>query len=244
MQRELGADVPVLIAGMAGSNRGWVEAPYVTAPATAVDIAAAAIAVPGLPRVKIVPGVRMSSPHRADVMRGEETQILGAGIDEGLLCLPGTHTKWAQVRQGAVDRFATTMAGEIFHLLRHHSILSRSFPPEQRSIPDSAGFLAGLSASKQGTLLSSAFGVRPLSILESYSPDWCEGYLSGLVIGTDVREGAPAPGATVTVVGADSLSKLYADALRAAGAIPRIFDGAEAFTRGALRIAAHLDWKD
>jgi 2-dehydro-3-deoxygalactonokinase len=244
MRRELHTDAPVLIAGMAGSNRGWVEAPYVSAPATVSAVAAAAISVPGVSRVMIAPGVRMGPPHRADVMRGEETQIFGAGVDDGLLCLPGTHTKWARVAGGAVSSFSTTMAGEVFQLLRQHSILSGSLPPEPPGVPETEGFLAGLAAAKQGRFLSSAFGVRPMSLLDARGPLWCDAYLSGLVIGTDVREGAPEPGATVTVVGADGLARLYADALRAAGAIPRIVDGAEAFTWGALRIASHLDWRD
>jgi 2-dehydro-3-deoxygalactonokinase len=243
MQRELDADAAVLIAGMAGSNRGWFEAPYVAAPATAEAIAAAALAVPGAPGVRILPGVRMPPPHRADVMRGEETQILGAGVEDGLLCLPGTHTKWARVQAGAVESFTTTMAGETFNLLRKHSILSGSLPPEPSHTLDTDGFLTGLAAAKQGRFLGAAFGVRPMSLLDGREPDWCEAYLSGLVIGTDVREGAPEPGAPVTIIGAGSLARLYADAVRFAGAIPQIIDGAQAFTRGAWRIAALMRWE-
>lgn len=240
LQTELAVDAPVLIAGMAGSNRGWFETPYVPAPATAATIAAAAIAVPGARGVTLVPGVCMGPPHRADVMRGEETQILGAGVDHGLLCLPGTHTKWARVHDGAVASFATTMAGEMFQLLRTHSILSGSLPPTPSQSPDTDGFLAGLAAAKQGHFLSAAFGVRPMSLLERRSPQWCEGFLSGLVIGTDVRDGAPEPGSIITVIGAEGLARLYADAIRSAGAIPRIVDGADAFVSGAWRIASLL----
>lgn len=244
MRRELGAETdPVLIAGMAGSNRGWIEAPYAAAPAPVEAIAAAAIAVPGAPDVRIVPGIRMSPPHRADVMRGEETQILGAGVDDGALCLPGTHTKWALVVGGAVAGFTTTMAGETFNLLRKHSILAGSLPPEPSDALDTDGFLAGLAAAKQGRFLGAAFGVRPMSLLEGRGPEWCEGYLSGLVVGTDVREGALDPGATVTIVGAGALARLYADAVRSMGALARIVDGAEAFVRGAWRIARLMQWE-
>jgi 2-dehydro-3-deoxygalactonokinase len=79
--------------------------------------------------------------------------------------------------------------------------------------------------------------------LERRTPEWCEGYLSGLVIGTDVREGAPEPGATVTVIGAEGLVRLYADALRAAGCVPRIVDGGAAFVRGVWRIAQSMNWE-
>lgn len=231
----------VLIAGMAGSNRGWVEAPYVAAPTKAEAIALATVAVPDAPGVRIVPGVRMVRPHRVDVMRGEETQILGADVQDGLLCLPGTHTKWARVAEGAIQSFSTTMAGEVFNLLRKHSILAGSLSKDPALAPDTDGFLAGLASAKQGQFLSAAFGVRPLSLLEGRGPYWCDGYLSGLVIGTDVREGAPEPGSSVTVVGAPGLARLYADALRSVGAIPRIVDGADAFVRGAWRIASYLN---
>ena len=243
MRRALDPHAPVLIAGMAGSNRGWIEVPYADAPATAGQIAAGAVAAPGCPDVRIVPGVRMAAPHRADVMRGEETQILGAGVEDGLLCLPGTHTKWARVDGGAVAQFSTTMAGEVYNLLRTQSILKGSLPETHSPTPDTDGFLAGLAAAKQGRFLGQAFAVRPMSLLDGRGPDWCEGYLSGLVIGTDVREGAPAPGATVTVVGAEGLARLYADALRAAGCVPRIAGGGAAFVRGAWRIAQEMQWE-
>jgi 2-dehydro-3-deoxygalactonokinase len=177
-------------------------------------------------------------------MRGEETQIFGAGVDDGLLCLPGTHTKWALVSGGAVRSFKTAMAGEVYHLLRTQSILRGSLPAEPSKTTDTDGFLAGLGAARNGSLLSDAFAVRSLSLLEGRGPQWCEGYLSGLVIGTDVREGAPQPGSTVTIAGADALARLYGDAVRAAGCIPRLVDGGEAFIRGAQRIAAAIDWKE
>lgn len=234
---------PVLIAGMAGSTRGWIEAPYAPAPADVAALAALAVTVPGHARVRIAPGVKTIAPLDPDVMRGEETQILGALSGDGFYCLPGTHTKWARVERGAIQSFATAMAGEVFHLLRTHSILKASLPVEPATAPDTAGFLAGLAAAKTGRLLASAFRLRAQSLLERKSPSWCEGYLSGLVIGTDVREGAPEPGTAVHIIGADALSRLYADALRSAGCIPQVVDGAAAFVRGATMIAKQIDWE-
>lgn len=242
MRRVLDPDAAVLIAGMAGSNRGWVEVPYLDAPTTAETIAAGASAAPGFRDVRILPGVRMSAPHRADVMRGEETQILGADVDDGLLCLPGTHTKWARVAGGAIASFSTTMAGEVFNLLRTQSILKGSLPETPSAVPDTDGFLAGLAAAKQGRFFNGAFALRAMSLLDGRGPQWCEGYLSGLVIGSDVREGAPDPGTAVTVIGAEGLARLYADALRAAGCLPRVVDGGAAFVRGTWRVAQAMEW--
>lgn len=234
--------LPVLIAGMAGSNRGWVEAPYALAPAGVTALARMAVAVPGMPQLRIVPGIKLSPPNRVDVMRGEETQVLGAGAGDGAYCLPGTHTKWVRAQDGDIQSFATAMAGEVFHLLRTQSILKGSLPADIATTPDSAGFLAGLAAAKQGQFLTSAFGLRAQSLLEGRQPAWCEGYLSGLVIGTDIREGAPEPGTIVHIIAADALAPLYADGLRAVGCIPKVIDGVAAFTRGAGLIAAQIDW--
>src|SRR5437588_779854 len=120
-------DKPLLLAGMVGSNRGWKEAPYVACPAGIDDL------VRGLVRPSqreaIVPGVSYIGEGRADVMRGEEVQLLGAvaaGLVDpmGLVCHPGTHNKWATLRHGKIDRFRTVMTGELYSLLKEHSILS------------------------------------------------------------------------------------------------------------------------
>ena len=121
-------DHPLLLAGMVGSNRGWVEAPYVPCPAGLQDLATALV-WPEQGRTAIVPGVSFVDPDEADVMRGEEVQLLGAfaaGIvpADSLVCHPGTHNKWARLRGGRIERFRTVMTGEIFNLLRENSILS------------------------------------------------------------------------------------------------------------------------
>ena len=120
-------DKPLLLAGMVGSNRGWVEAPYVACPA-ALDDLAGALAWPG-EREAIVPGVKDDRDERADVMRGEEVQLLGAVaaglVDaDALVCHPGTHNKWTELHQGQIQRFQTVMTGELFSLLKEHSILA------------------------------------------------------------------------------------------------------------------------
>ena len=125
IRKRLG-DLPLLLAGMIGSNRGWVEAPYVPCPA-GIDELARGLIWPG-EREAIVPGVSYVGQGRADVMRGEEVQLLGgvaAGLvdPEGFVCHPGTHNKWALLRHGIIHNFGTVMTGELFNLLKEHSIL-------------------------------------------------------------------------------------------------------------------------
>jgi 2-dehydro-3-deoxygalactonokinase len=240
----LGADAPVLIAGMAGSNRGWAEAPYAAAPAAVLDVARLAIPAPGERRARLLPGVRMAAPHASDVMRGEETQIFGAEAADGVLCLPGTHTKWARVASGAIVRFQTAMAGEVYHLLRTQSILAGSLSGGAAAAEGGEGFLEGVAAAQDGRFLHAAFSLRPRSLLDGRDARWCEDFLSGLVIGSDVREAGLAPGTAVTILGADALARLYALALRAGGHVPIPGDGAQAFARGAARIARHIVWEE
>ncbi|HAH08915.1 MAG TPA: 2-oxo-3-deoxygalactonate kinase [Alphaproteobacteria bacterium] len=239
--------VPVLIAGMAGSNRGWIEAPYVECPADAGEIAGQVRAVPGVPSTWIVPGLRTAKSTRADVMRGEEVQILGSGLRDGILCLPGTHTKWAQVESGRISGFATVMAGELFDLLRKHGILSATLAAS--GAPDPQGFAAGLKVSRENRVLAGLFSLRAVCILDGRSAEWASGYLSGLLIGEDVREGLAAAGPeTVHVIGAADLSARYAQALESYGASAVILDGGEAFTRGIMVVArslqeqGHVSW--
>ena len=141
-------DAPVLLVGMVGSREGWVEAPYAACPAGADDIARALIDVElgGGRRGHIVPGLCCEpQPGAVDVMRGEETLVLGTGVADGLVCLPGTHPKWVEMKGGRVARFATYFTGELYALLRHHSMVGRpATEPE-----DPAGFALGLEAAER-----------------------------------------------------------------------------------------------
>ena len=124
-------DLPVIICGMAGARQGWVEAGYIDTPAHLASILERAVSVPGEARdIRILPGIAQRDPNAPDVMRGEETQLLGAlGADaasDAVVCIPGTHSKWATVKGGTVERFATFMTGELFSVVSRETILSHA----------------------------------------------------------------------------------------------------------------------
>ena len=141
--------LPILACGMVGAKQGWREAPYRACPAGLAEIAGAMLAVPtSFGEVRIAPGLTATDRAGApDVMRGEETQILGAlaaGLGDGAYVLPGTHSKWAHVEDGRVLGFETYMTGEVFSVLKTHSVLGRMMAPERRG----EGFARGLSAAR------------------------------------------------------------------------------------------------
>ncbi len=241
-----------LMAGMVGSQQGWQEAPYCPCPATARDIAQALRWVkPG--RIAIVPG--LSCRHAGlpdstqleqvpDVMRGEETQILGAlavtGLRDATLVLPGTHSKWARVRGHAIEDFVTYMTGEVYQLLRQHSILARTLPADPGA-PDEEAFEWGVARALQGAgLLHTAFSVRTLSLFEQVAASRLPDYLSGLVIGEEFRLHAPDPATPVVLVGAPALTARYQRALALAGVQARCLEGGVTWT-GLWQLARQLE---
>lgn len=211
--------LPRLACGMVGSRDGWREAPYVSCPADLDSLGAGLVVVDGL---HIVPG--LVQPARPDVLRGEETQILGvvAGDDsERLLLLPGTHAKWVRVKGGRVEDFATAMTGEIYGLLARQSILSRTTAPDAPL--DATAFAEGVAAGHDRGLVD-LFGIRALGLLGHAGPAALAARLSGILIGAEIAAfGKDWPGA-VTVIGGAGLSHRYVTALalcgRAADAAP------------------------
>jgi 2-dehydro-3-deoxygalactonokinase len=214
-------DAPVLLVGMVGSREGWIMAPYATCPADAAEIARAMIPVDlGAGRqAHIVPGLFCEpEPGAADVMRGEETLVLGAGVENGLVCLPGTHPKWVLMRAGRIERFATYMTGEMYALLREHSMIGR--PAAEPADP--AGFAEGLRAADRNGgeagrvgLLHLLFGARAAVVSGRMPPQRLGPYLSGLLTGDEIN-GALAqfgPVDAVTLVGDPARAALYVEAL-------------------------------
>lgn len=227
--------LPVLIAGMAGSNRGWIEAPYVDCPAGLDAVAGAILWIePGT--VGIVPGVaqRGASP---DVMRGEEVQLLGAvaaGLapDNALLCQPGTHCKWARMQGGAIAGFETAMTGELFALLRRHSLLAAQL---DAPVGDGAAFREGVTDARRRSLACALFGVRAASLLGSRNDADAASYTSGLLIGADVAA-RPIAGTQVYIIADEQLGALYGAAVEELGGTPIPVDSHAAFAAGMAAI--------
>lgn len=214
--------LPCLMAGMVGSRQGWVEAPYCPCPAGIADLARQllplrpSLAGPGGP-VFIVPGLSMDTSGVPDVMRGEETQAIGAlralGLVDATLVLPGTHSKWLNVEAGQLKHFSTHMTGECYALIRQHSILARSLPAsDQDWVPEA--FDEGVRQAQQaGGLLHHLFSVRSLGLFNRLAPAAGASRLSGLLIGEELRAQGLVAGQPVTVVGSAVLTSRYQRAL-------------------------------
>ena len=209
-----------LISGMAGSQQGWLEAPYCPCPAGFDDVAARlAWIVPG--RIAIVPGLSIDTGGIPDVMRGEETQVFGAlqllGLIDARIVLPGTHSKWVTVVDRRITDFSSWMTGEFYALLRQHSILARTLPAADPP-HDVDAFEQGLTYALRGEgLLHTAFSVRTLALFKRMEADALPSYLSGLVIGEELRCQALTRGDSVVIVGADALVARYEQALALLG---------------------------
>jgi len=237
-----------LLSGMVGSRQGWQEAAYCPCPCGFAEVAARLAWIapsPGLERVAIVPGLSHEADGVPDVMRGEETQVFGAlallGLQDARLVLPGTHSKWVHARGGRVESFSTFMTGEFYALLRQHSILARTLPEADGPLHEEA-FLRGVQhARSSANLLHAAFSVRTLSLFERMPAAALPSYLSGLVIGEELRTQSLEPGAApVIVIGAPALTLRYEIALKAFGLTARCV-GSEATWRGLWAIARTLD---
>ncbi len=249
--------VPVLAAGMVGSAQGWREAPYVATPAGADALVAGLVTVETARGaiVSIVPGV-IATGELPDVMRGEETQIVGALASGAsleadhsgvLIGLPGTHAKWAWVKGGLIERFQTFMTGELFAVLRDHTILGRTM--RAPDAPDRAAFLRGVSIARgaqRAGMLATIFSTRTLGLTGRLAPDAQGDYLSGLLIGHELNaldtmlaeeRGVALASQPLLLIGDDRLCARYVDALHAFGSThARVV--AHATERGLWQIAA------
>jgi 2-dehydro-3-deoxygalactonokinase len=230
------------MSGMIGSRQGWAEAAYVPCPADTAALAAHLLSPPGVERVWIVPGVSLHEAGRRDVMRGEETQIAGAlGAGSGVVVLPGTHSKWVRVEDGRIADFATFMTGELFDVLVKHSILGRLMTG---AAEDDGGFGRGLDAARReggGGLSGALFSARTLGLFGDIPAGALRDYLSGLLIGHELREAlARFPAREVLLIGAPDLARRYDTALRAFGVGASSADEGAA-VKGLLGIARQAD---
>ncbi|EQB32668.1 2-dehydro-3-deoxygalactonokinase [Sphingobium ummariense] len=232
--RQRHAGLPVLLAGMVGSNRGWMDTGYVEPSATLADLATA-VARPA-DDVVIVPGVKRIANGRADVMRGEEVQLLGAAAagmtpPNALLCQPGTHCKWAWLNNGALADFVTAMTGEMFDLLKNHALIGQEMIGR---VSADAAFRAGVAESARADLLASLFGIRSASLLGLRDRTDMASYASGLLIGADCR--AHGGAGDVHLLADPGLGSLYSCAIEELGGSVRMIDSQAAFVAGAIRL--------
>jgi 2-dehydro-3-deoxygalactonokinase len=241
--RERLGDLPMLMAGMIGSNRGWVEAPYVPCPAGLPDLAERLCWIEG-ERAAIVPGVAFDSNGSADVMRGEEVQVLGAYAEgwigaDAALCHPGTHNKWIRLADGRIAAFRTVMTGEIFNLLKEHSILADLLAaPAEPGPAFEAGVRHGL---ERDDLTAELFSVRARTLLGKAPREEAGAYVSGLLIGADLRIGLGLAGkAEIVAMGRPELTRLFVAALAVAGRPATAIDGEAAFLAGVRHLAELL----
>ena len=236
-------DKPLLLAGMIGSNRGWKEAPYVPCPAGIDEIAGKLVWAGD--REAIVPGVSYIGDGRADVMRGEEVQLLGAvaaGMVDpnALVCHPGTHNKWALLRRGNIHDFRTVMTGELFSLLKEHSILADLLKGEV-AVNDAFREAARHAISNE-TLPADLFAVRARVLLGQAKKEDAASWTSGLLIGSDVRIGISTPkAAEIHVIGRPELTRLYDGAIAEANRPTVELDGERCFLAGIHEIAKRID---
>jgi len=244
------ASIPVLVCGMAGARQGWLEAPYLEVPADLRALAGAAVR-PDMPQsrldVSILPGI---CQHRGgeNVMRGEETQLLGlASLNPGyggLVCMPGTHSKWARLDGTRIDRFTTAMTGEMFEVLKTHSVLRHSLGGTLDGAGRDEGFSEGAADGLEAPqdLLGKLFRVRAASLIAGRQPDWCAGYLSGLLIGTEIAaQSKEIGGEPVPLIGSTVLCNLYAQVLAMAGKSGRPVDATAVVLAGLSAARSHSE---
>ncbi|BCG10344.1 2-dehydro-3-deoxygalactonokinase [Buttiauxella agrestis] len=219
--------IPVVMAGMIGSDAGWQPVPYLACPVTLHEIGAQLFEI--APQVWIVPGLKTAR----NVMRGEETQLIGAMQLAPADCyvMPGTHSKWVQIHEGSVSGFTTAMTGELHHLLMNHSLIGKGLPEQH---DNDAAFNSGLQCGLDSpSLVSRLFEARASRVLGDLPPECVSEWLSGLLIGAEVAAMSHELAVKhVTLVGNESLCRRYHQVLAQAGITADEIAGDAAFQQG------------
>ncbi|MFC7702120.1 2-dehydro-3-deoxygalactonokinase [Bradyrhizobium sp. GCM10028915] len=246
---EAPAHLPVLVCGMAGAKTGWVEAGYVDTPAPLAAVLEQAAHVPGEARdIRILPGIAQRDTRAPDVMRGEETQLLGAlGLDaagEALVCMPGTHSKWVRLKDDTIAHFSTFMTGELFSVVSRETILSLAVAGAEDA-EDVASFKAAVRAAYEAPSFAAnfLFGARSRQLLFGSTPAAARETLSGTLIGIELAAGlsGAVPKAGITLIASGRLAMLYKLAFDALSVTVNPVDADEAVRRG-LSMAAAAIW--
>lgn len=239
--------VPVVMAGMIGSDAGWVSVPYLRCPISLTDISHQLTKIKETPgNVRIIPGICVERDDNMNVMRGEETQLIGAYRETSaeFYLLPGTHSKWVRTDSGVLRDFRTVMTGELHHLLLSNSLIGANLP-EQSTDPEA--FTQGLEQGfEEPDLVRRLFEVRAARVLGKLAKTSVSDWLSGLLIGHEVAQmkrhyALPSGNGPLVVVGSDNLLQRYLPALHMAGLKSQTVDGDQAFQAGIRSIINDLE---
>lgn len=244
--------IAVLMCGMIGSRQGWREVPYIAGKIGSEELAAAAVSVEEEPnRIQIIPGLSaLSFDGAPDVMRGEETMLVGAlavgSPQSALFCVPGTHSKWVAVRDSQIGCFSTYLTGELFALLKQRSVLTSLITSQQdrQAVLDDESFYQGLAMAADATsLLHRLFSIRARCVTESAPPYIVEDVLSGLLIGTElnaVSQQLEQHSGQVTLLSSGPITERYRKALVHMGHTPEVRDASLACRNGLCSVAEKL----
>jgi 2-dehydro-3-deoxygalactonokinase len=243
-------ELPVIVCGMAGARQGWVEAGYVDTPAKLASILEHAVRVPGQDRdIRILPGIAQRNPKAPDVMRGEETQLLGAlgvdAADDAVVCMPGTHSKWVKTRGATVERFATFMTGELFDVVSRQTILSHAVTGADDAEDIDAFRSAVMAAFERPAFAANLlFQVRSGQLLYGGKPAAARDKISGTLIGLELAAGlaGDVPTTGITLIASGRLQMLYQLAFDTVS-VPVRSIGAEDAVRRGLSMAAQSFWR-
>jgi 2-dehydro-3-deoxygalactonokinase len=234
-QMNVAPDVPTVMSGMVGSASGWQEVPYLDTSVPLTQLPAHLVAVDGHPGCLIVPGY-CAREDGIDVMRGEESQLLGAvalGISDGWLVLPGTHSKWVRLENGKVAQLSTYMTGELFAMLAAGGTLAPLMAP---GADDEAAFAAGMHEAERGKPLSNTlFGVRARVVAKHMPAAQARSYVSGLLIGTEFCAARQQQGNAIHLIASHALSDRYASAAAHFGMSARVLDPDQVYRAALLR---------
>jgi 2-dehydro-3-deoxygalactonokinase len=237
---------PVLICGMAGARQGWTEAPYLNTPTRLDALHQGAIRADAPGDVRILPGIAQARPDRPDVMRGEETQLLGVTEPHftGLVCIPGTHSKWVRIEAGCVVEFSTYMTGELFSVISQHSLLAHAIETAGPPPVDCAPFRESLSTALAAptALTASLFRLRAAQLLGVEQRVDGAARLSGLLIGTELADAQHryGPLRSVRLIATGTLGRLYQAALTGQGFDVTTVDAEQASRLGLAKAAFNI----
>ncbi|MEJ0027290.1 MAG: 2-dehydro-3-deoxygalactonokinase [Rhizomicrobium sp.] len=225
----LGDGVPILLCGMVGSDRGWLHAPYVPAPAGAADLARAMVRTPFERPAWIVPGVSFADGDGREVMRGEEALIVGLQPQRATVCLPGTHSKWADIADGRIVGFRTYVTGELRSALLEHGALATGVAQQ----PSADAFAQGVRAAVLG-VTRALFQARARRLLGTLAPEHAAAFVDGVLIGEEVaRETA----SEVVLAARGAIAESYAAALALGGRAFSTVDPEPLAARGLFELA-------